>query len=65
MTTQSLFKYRYPPFSDTFEVKESYLSDTDSVLIKRAVSFISQGKSMCFYGKAGYWKKYAAQGHRF
>ena len=53
MTTQNLFKYRYPPFSDTFEVKESYLSDTDSVLIKRATSFISQGKSMCFFGKPG------------
>ena len=53
MTTQNLFKYRYPPFSDTFEVKESYLSDTDSVLIKRATSFISQGKRMCFFGKPG------------
>lgn len=53
MTTQTIFKYRYPPFSDTFEVKELFLSNQDEILIKRALSFISQGKSMCFYGKPG------------
>ena len=53
MTTQTIFKYRYPPFSDTFEVKELFLSNQDKILIKRALSFISQGKSMCFYGKPG------------
>ncbi len=48
-----IFKYRYPPFSDTFEVREPFLSTQDKKLLARALNFISQGKSLCIYGEPG------------
>lgn len=51
-----LFKFRYPPFSDTFEVREPFLSRQDNALLGRAESFISQGKSLCLYGEPGVGK---------
>lgn len=53
MKTAELFKYRYPPFADTFEVREPFLSQQDQRLLKRTLSFISQGKSLCIYGEPG------------
>ena len=54
--TRDTFKFRYPPFSDTFEVREPYLSRKDQALLKRALNFISQGKSLCLYGEPGVGK---------
>lgn len=56
MTAKETFKFRYPPFSDTFEVREPFLSTQDEALLKRAESFISQGKSLCLYGEPGVGK---------
>jgi type II secretory pathway predicted ATPase ExeA len=54
--TRETFKFRYPPFSDTFEVREPFFSRQDKALLKRAESFISQGKSLCLYGEPGVGK---------
>ena len=53
MTTENIFDYRYAPFSDTFEVRDPYMSDKDALLLKRSLRFIAQGKSLCLYGSPG------------
>lgn len=54
--TRETFKFRYPPFSDTFEVREPFFSRQDEALLKRAENFLSQGKSLCLYGEPGVGK---------
>ena len=54
--TRDTFNFRYPPFSDTFEVREPFMSRQDQALLKRAQNFISQGKSLCLYGEPGVGK---------
>jgi type II secretory pathway predicted ATPase ExeA len=53
MKIAQTFKFRYPPFSDTFEVREPFLSKGDKAHLSRTLSFISQGKSLCIYGEPG------------
>lgn len=53
MTTKETFKFRYPPFSDTFDVREPFLSERDQTLLNRTKNFIAQGKSLCLYGEPG------------
>ena len=53
MNAQEIFKYRYPPFADTFEIREPFLSQQDQTLLKRTLNFIAQGKSLCLYGEPG------------
>ena len=53
MNTSECFKYRYPPFADTFEIREPFLSGQDKILLKRTLNFIAQGKSLCLYGEPG------------
>lgn len=53
MNTSECFKYRYPPFADTYEIREPFLSQQDKILLKRTLSFIAQGKSLCLYGEPG------------
>lgn len=53
MTTENIFDYRYAPFSDTFEVREPYMSLQDTTLTERSLRFIAQGKSLCLFGNPG------------
>lgn len=50
------FGYRYPPFADTFEIPEPYLSDAEALIAQRATALVRQGKSLALYGDAGVGK---------
>jgi type II secretory pathway predicted ATPase ExeA len=52
-TSSEFFSYRYPPFSDTFEIHEPFLTDHEELIVQRALALIRQGKSMAIYGEAG------------
>lgn len=52
-TSSEFFSYRYPPFSDTFEIHEPFLTSHEELMVQRAVALIRQGKSMAIYGEAG------------
>ena len=52
-SASQLFEYRYPPFSDTFEIHEPFQSQTETLILQRALALIRQGKSLCIYGEAG------------
>jgi general secretion pathway protein A len=47
------FQYRYPPFADTYEIQQPFQSQSETLIISRAMSFIRQGKSFAIYGEAG------------
>lgn len=47
------FQYRYAPFSDTFEIHDPFQSETEKLLVQRALALIKQGKSLAVYGEAG------------
>ncbi|MGD9202543.1 MAG: ATP-binding protein, partial [Chitinispirillia bacterium] len=52
-TSSEFFSYRYPPFSDTFEIHEPFLTAHEELIVQRALALIRQGKSMAIYGEAG------------
>lgn len=47
------FGFRYPPFSDTFEVITPYQSDDDTIMLGRIDALLRQGKSIALCGEAG------------
>jgi len=47
------FQYRYPPFADTFEIREPFKSKKETCILNRALALIKQGKSLAVYGEAG------------
>lgn len=47
------FQYRYPPFSDTFEIMDPFKTISEKLIVNRALALIQQGKSMAIYGEAG------------
>jgi len=52
-SASEFFRYRYPPFSDTFEIHEPFLTTQEELVMHRALALIRQGKSMVLYGEAG------------
>ena len=52
-TASEFFSYRYPPFSDTFEIQDPFLTSHEELIVQRSVALIRQGKSMVIYGEAG------------
>lgn len=50
---ESLFQYRYPPFADTWEIRNPYVSKRDEKLLSRITNLLKDGKSMCIYGEPG------------
>ena len=55
-TALQFFGYRYPPFADTFEIPDPYLSDAEALIIQRAIALVRQGKSLAIYGESGVGK---------
>ena len=51
--TENLFQFRYPPFADTYEIRNPYVSQRDQQIMKRITNLLSTGKSMCIYGEPG------------
>jgi type II secretory pathway predicted ATPase ExeA len=47
------FGFRYPPFSDTFEITTPYQSNDDTVMLDRIDALLRQGKSVALCGEAG------------
>ncbi|MFP4165468.1 MAG: ExeA family protein [Chitinispirillaceae bacterium] len=47
------FGYRYPPFADTFEIAQPYLSESESLILQRTLALLRQGRSVAVYGEAG------------
>lgn len=47
------FRYRYPPFADTFELHQPFECPAERLIIQRALALIRQGKSLAIYGEAG------------
>jgi type II secretory pathway predicted ATPase ExeA len=56
MTALKFFRCRYSPFTDTFEVKAPFLSDSDTRMADRMHNLLNQGKSMALYGEPGLGK---------
>lgn len=61
LSASEFFRHRYPPFADTFEIREPYQSPTETFITKRALSLIRQGKSLAIYGDAGAGKSMLAK----
>jgi general secretion pathway protein A len=47
------FGFRYPPFSDTFEITTPYQSNDDTIMLDRIDALLRQGKSIALCGEAG------------
>ena len=47
------FGFPYPPFADTFEVREPFQSDAEAQVLQRSLAFLRQGRSFSVYGDAG------------
>lgn len=47
------FRCRYAPFSDTFPLKEPWMSKADSENLRRMEALLSQGKSFALVGEPG------------
>jgi general secretion pathway protein A len=56
MNTIKFFGCRYTPFTDTFEVKEPFLADSDGRMLDRMLNLLNQGKSMALFGEPGLGK---------
>ena len=56
MNAIKFFGCRYSPFTDTFEVKEPFLSDSDKRMLDRMHNLLNQGKSMAFFVEPGLGK---------
>lgn len=52
-TPDNFFRYRYPPFSDTREIQEPFLSEGDQIILNRMAGLVRQGKSFALYGEPG------------
>ena len=53
LNPDSIFHYRYPPFSDTREIDDPFLPEQDQIILGRMESLIRQGKSFALYGEPG------------
>ena len=53
LSALQFFGYRYPPFADTFEITEPYISDSDALIVQRVSALLRQGKSVAIHGDAG------------
>jgi general secretion pathway protein A len=54
--TQSAIQFfglRYPPFADTFDIQTPFQSESESLIIQRAIALIQQGRSLAVSGEAG------------
>jgi len=47
------FGFRYPPFSDTFEITTPYQCDGERIMVERIDALLRQGKSIAICGEAG------------
>jgi type II secretory pathway predicted ATPase ExeA len=47
------FQYRYPPFADTYEIRQPFLSQAETLIVQRSLALVNQGKSLAIYGEAG------------
>lgn len=56
MDTAKFFTCRYSPFTDTFEVKEPFLTRSDELMVDRMFNLLNQGKSMALFGEPGVGK---------
>jgi len=61
VSAAEFFRYRYPPFADTFEIQNPYQSPTETLILQRALALIRQGKSLAIYGDAGAGKSMLAK----
>lgn len=52
-TASQFFGYRYPPFSDTFEVHTPFRTETDTLAAQRTLALLRQAKSLAIHGEAG------------
>ena len=57
------FQYRYPPFADTYEIRQPFLSQAETLIVQRSLALVNQGKSLAIYGEAGAGKVHAHQIH--
>jgi len=53
LSAAEFFKYRYPPFADTYEIQEPFQSEAETLILNRSLALIRQGKSLAIYGEAG------------
>lgn len=53
LSATEFFQYRYPPFADTYEIREPFQSQAESLIVTRALALLRQGKSLAIYGEAG------------
>jgi general secretion pathway protein A len=56
MNVIKFFGCRYAPFTDTFEVKEPFLTSSDELMVDRMYNLLEQGKSMALFGEPGVGK---------
>jgi type II secretory pathway predicted ATPase ExeA len=47
------FGFPYPPFADTFEVREPFQSEAESRILQRSLTLLRQGRSFAVHGDAG------------
>jgi general secretion pathway protein A len=50
------FQYRYPPFADTYEIRQPFKSQAETLILDRSLALVRQGKSLAIYGEAGVGK---------
>ncbi|OGJ87991.1 MAG: hypothetical protein A2268_05130 [Candidatus Raymondbacteria bacterium RifOxyA12_full_50_37] len=53
LSAAEFFRYRYPPFADTYEIQEPFQSKEEALILNRSIALIRQGKSLAIYGEAG------------
>lgn len=53
LSAAEFFRYRYPPFADTYEIQEPFQSEAETLILNRSLALIRQGKSLAIYGEAG------------
>ena len=56
MNVIKFFGCRYTPFSDTFEIREPFLTGSDELMLTRMHNLLTQGKSMALFGEPGMGK---------
>lgn len=52
-TAMQFFGFRYPPFSDTFDITIPYCSEFETCMLHRILAMLRQGKSIALCGDAG------------